>query len=267
MSMSKTYKSYDEEFKKTLVSLYENGKKISDLSREYDINESTIRPWIKKYGTIITSTGEVTNNDEILNTLVHDVLVSGFKNKDTIEEYARDNKQFAKDLKDVKNYAQQFLSALKDKNNGSLGIKINKTSGLAELIVDNNGSGMAIDISKILPSIRYTSSTKDYVMKFGSNVFFNPSVLTKTKHGYDIQSHANIVLSQLHGIFKWIQNTPEDATASDLAGRIEYLGSTIAHELAKKTTPILSEQDLRHKNNFVYEDFFNLVKEVKNSSI
>ena len=64
--MSKTYKSYDEEFKKTLVSLYENGKKISDLSREYGINVSTIRPWIKKYGTIITSTGEVTNNDEIL---------------------------------------------------------------------------------------------------------------------------------------------------------------------------------------------------------
>lgn len=64
--MSKTYKSYDEEFKKTLVSLYENGKKISDLSREYGINESTIRTWIKKYGTIITSTGEVTNNDEIL---------------------------------------------------------------------------------------------------------------------------------------------------------------------------------------------------------
>lgn len=40
--MSKTYKSYDEEFKKTLVSLYENGKKISDLSREYGINESII---------------------------------------------------------------------------------------------------------------------------------------------------------------------------------------------------------------------------------
>ena len=64
--MSKTYKSYDEELKKTLVSLYENGKKISDLSREYGINESNIIPWIKKYGTIITSTGEVTNNDEIL---------------------------------------------------------------------------------------------------------------------------------------------------------------------------------------------------------
>ena len=64
--MDKTYKSYDEEFKKTLVSLYENGKRLCDLSREYGINVSTIRPWIKKYGTIITSTGEVTNNDEIL---------------------------------------------------------------------------------------------------------------------------------------------------------------------------------------------------------
>lgn len=64
--MSKAYKSYDEDFKKTLVSLYESGKRISDLSREYGINESTIRPWIKKYGTIITSTGETTTNDEII---------------------------------------------------------------------------------------------------------------------------------------------------------------------------------------------------------
>ena len=64
--MAKQYKSYDEEFKKTLVSLYENGKKLSELSREYGINESNIRPWIKKYGTITTSTGEITNNDEIL---------------------------------------------------------------------------------------------------------------------------------------------------------------------------------------------------------
>ena len=31
MSMSKKYKSYDEELKKTLVSLYENGKKINEF--------------------------------------------------------------------------------------------------------------------------------------------------------------------------------------------------------------------------------------------
>lgn len=66
MSMSKTYKSYNEEFKKTIVTLYENGKKLAELSREYGINESTIRPWIKKYGTITTSTGEIINNDEII---------------------------------------------------------------------------------------------------------------------------------------------------------------------------------------------------------
>ena len=41
--MERQYKSYDEEFKKTLVSLYESGKKLSELSREYGINESTIR--------------------------------------------------------------------------------------------------------------------------------------------------------------------------------------------------------------------------------
>ena len=64
--MSKTYKSYDEDFKKTLVSLYESGKKLSELSREYGVNESTIRPWITKYGTITTSTGETTTNDEII---------------------------------------------------------------------------------------------------------------------------------------------------------------------------------------------------------
>lgn len=206
------------------------------------------------------------NIKDISDTLVHNVLLSGFEDSDAITIYEQNNKQFASDLKDIERYVQKFLGALQGRNNGNLGIKIDKTSGFAGLIIGNSDSGSMIDISRILPSIRYTSSTKDYVMKFGSNIFFNPSVLTKTKHGYDIQSHANIVLSQLQGIFKWIQNTPEDATANDLAGRIEYLGSTIGRELAKKTTPVLSEQDLRHKNNFIYEEFFNLVKDVKNSA-
>ncbi len=64
--MARQYKTYDEEFKKTVVSLYESGKGISELSREYGIGKSTIDSWIKKYKTITTSTGEVTNNDEIL---------------------------------------------------------------------------------------------------------------------------------------------------------------------------------------------------------
>lgn len=64
--MARQYKNYDEEFKKTIVSLYEAGKGISELSREYGVGKTTIDGWIKKYKTIITSTGEVTNNDEIL---------------------------------------------------------------------------------------------------------------------------------------------------------------------------------------------------------
>ena len=64
--MSKQYKSYDEDFKKTIVNLYENGKGISELSREYGIGKSTIESWIKKFKAITTSTGEMTNNDEIL---------------------------------------------------------------------------------------------------------------------------------------------------------------------------------------------------------
>lgn len=64
--MARQYKSYDEDFKKTIVNLYENGKSISELSREYGIGKSTIDSWIKKFKTITTSTGKVTNNDEIL---------------------------------------------------------------------------------------------------------------------------------------------------------------------------------------------------------
>lgn len=64
--MAKTYKNYDEDFKKTIVSFYETGKKITDLSREYGVGRTNIRNWINKYQTITTSTGVVTNNDEIL---------------------------------------------------------------------------------------------------------------------------------------------------------------------------------------------------------
>ena len=60
------YKNYDEEFKKTIVSLYESGKKISELSREYGVGHTNIRNWINKYQKITTSTRETTNNDEIL---------------------------------------------------------------------------------------------------------------------------------------------------------------------------------------------------------
>ena len=43
MSMARQYKSYEEDFKKKVVKLYENGKGVSELSR------STINGWIKKF--------------------------------------------------------------------------------------------------------------------------------------------------------------------------------------------------------------------------
>lgn len=64
--MKQEHKSYDEEFKKTIVSLYESGKRKSDLTREYGVSYANINNWIQKYGTITTSTGEITNNDEII---------------------------------------------------------------------------------------------------------------------------------------------------------------------------------------------------------
>ena len=64
--MARQYKSYEEDFKKTVVKLYETGKGVSELSREYGVGKSTIESWIKKFKTITTSTDEKTNNNEIL---------------------------------------------------------------------------------------------------------------------------------------------------------------------------------------------------------
>lgn len=66
--MSKEYVKRDEDFKKMIVNLCENSKDktMSDIAREYGISRTCITNWRHKYGTITTSTGEVTNNDEIL---------------------------------------------------------------------------------------------------------------------------------------------------------------------------------------------------------
>ena len=66
--MSKEYTKHDEEFKKMIVNLCENSKDktMSDIAREYGVTRTSITNWRKKYGTITTSTGEITCNDEIL---------------------------------------------------------------------------------------------------------------------------------------------------------------------------------------------------------
>ena len=64
--MEGTKKRYDEDYKKSIVKLIENGKSISAIEREYGISRKNLYNWKYKYAKITTSTGEITSNDEIL---------------------------------------------------------------------------------------------------------------------------------------------------------------------------------------------------------
>ena len=63
--MERTYKKYDEEYKRNIVKLVENGKSVSDIMREYGLTRSTIYTWKNKYGTIVKDDGTITCNDDI----------------------------------------------------------------------------------------------------------------------------------------------------------------------------------------------------------
>ena len=58
-------KSYDEDFKKMIVVLYENKKAVVEIKREYGIAEATLYRWIKEYGKIKVANNETTTNHEI----------------------------------------------------------------------------------------------------------------------------------------------------------------------------------------------------------
>ena len=60
MSTSNRGCRYDEEFKRTLVNLYNNGGKTqAALCQEYGISLTTLSRWIKLYSTVETDDGEV----------------------------------------------------------------------------------------------------------------------------------------------------------------------------------------------------------------
>ena len=46
--MARGQKQYTEEFKNTIVELYNAGKSLAELSSEYALSKSTITGWIKK---------------------------------------------------------------------------------------------------------------------------------------------------------------------------------------------------------------------------
>ena len=60
MSTSNRGCRYDEEFKRTIVNLYNNGGKTQvALCQEYGISSTTLSRWIKLYSTVETDDGEV----------------------------------------------------------------------------------------------------------------------------------------------------------------------------------------------------------------
>jgi len=50
--MGKPTPRYDEDFKKSIVSLNQNGKSQSELSREYGISLSAIKNWTRYYSEV-----------------------------------------------------------------------------------------------------------------------------------------------------------------------------------------------------------------------
>ena len=50
--MSKPTPKYDEDFKKSIVTLHQNGKSLSELSREYGVSISAMSKWVKIYAEV-----------------------------------------------------------------------------------------------------------------------------------------------------------------------------------------------------------------------
>lgn len=60
MSTNKHGIRYDEEFKHTLVNLYQNGSKSqAALCREYGVSANALSRWIKQYSVVEVDNGEV----------------------------------------------------------------------------------------------------------------------------------------------------------------------------------------------------------------
>ena len=56
---------YDEEFKKSIVELYNNGRTQASLMREYDISQSAISKWIKLYSSVEIDNGQILTAKQI----------------------------------------------------------------------------------------------------------------------------------------------------------------------------------------------------------
>ena len=56
---------YDEDFKKSLVDLYHNGKTQAALIKEYGVSSSALSKWVKQYSTVETLDGDMLTAQQI----------------------------------------------------------------------------------------------------------------------------------------------------------------------------------------------------------
>jgi len=52
MSTKNKLNKYTEEFKKTIVTLYQSGKTYSEIQKEYGVSSSALSNWVKRYSQV-----------------------------------------------------------------------------------------------------------------------------------------------------------------------------------------------------------------------
>ena len=63
--MSTKQTRYEEDFKKSLVALYNNGKTQTSICKEYGVSLTALSKWIKQYSTVETEDGDVLTAKQI----------------------------------------------------------------------------------------------------------------------------------------------------------------------------------------------------------
>lgn len=60
-----THKPYNEDFKKSIVALYQNGKTQTQLAKEYGVSLSALGKWIRQYSEVKTIDGDIMTAKQI----------------------------------------------------------------------------------------------------------------------------------------------------------------------------------------------------------
>ena len=79
---------YTEEFKQSIVSLYESGKSSTQICKEYGMSSSTLHKWIKKYTKVQVSETE-TMTMATFKTLHRSLMECSFESREISSTLSR----------------------------------------------------------------------------------------------------------------------------------------------------------------------------------